>query len=175
MDFQFNKGGAQLSLSNGHYLLSASVPKSQQPACVKHCFELELNCDPVCQQEFLALQESKFPEHTNITASLLNFDYPYADLLEVEKVQQKMKYVFSITLIRSHWQYKVSLHSFIPEFIHTLNKSNLLTKLEFEDDFGYYLTITLILPPTSDLRKRITTISRKISNAQYQVLLDMCQ
>ena len=178
MDFQFNRRHAQLSLSNGNYLKSCSTPGSSQVEEVspaKYYFELELNCDPVCQQEFLELEEAKYPEHTNITASLLNFDYPYAALVEVEKINQQMKYVFSVTLIREHWQYKVSLHAFIPEFMHVLNKSNLRTKLEFEEEFGCYLTITLKLPATSDLRSRIKTISRKISNAQHQVLLDMCE
>ncbi len=178
MDFQFNRRHAQLSLSNGDYLISSPRPRNehiQESTTPKYYFELELNCNPVCQQEFLELQESKYPENTNITASLLNFDYPYADLVEVERDNQYMKYVFSVTLLREHWQHKISLHAFIPEFIHALNKNNLRTKLEFEEEFGCYLNVTLKLPPTSNLQSRIKTISRKMSNTQQQVLLEMSE
>lgn len=176
MDFHFTNQFAQLSLSNGELLKSnarQSKEKLEDLEQTKHYFELELNCDPVCEQEFLQLKESEFPENTSISASLLNFDYPYADLVEVEKEHKQMKYTFSVTLIREHWQHKVNLHSFTPEFIHALNKNNLKTELEFEEAFGCYLKITLLLPPTSDLKSRIKTVSRKISNTQRQVLLEM--
>ena len=139
----------------------------------KYYFELELNCDPVCEQEFLELQESEYPEATRITASLLNFDYPYADIVEVEKEAQHMHYIFSVTMIREHWQHRVSLHSFIPEFIHALNKNNLKTELEFEEEFGCYLLISLRIPPTSNLQNRIKTVSRKMAHTQQRVLLEM--
>lgn len=175
MDFHFTNQFAQLSLSNGE-LLSTSQQDTQQHEQVeqaKHFFELELNFDPVCEQEFLQLKETEFPECTSISASLLNFDYPYADLVEVEREQQMMKYTFCVTLIREHWQHKISLHSFTPEFIHALNKNNLKTELEFEEAFGCYLKVSLVIPPTSDLRSRIKTVSRKIANTQRQVLLEM--
>lgn len=176
MDFHFTNQFAQLSLSNGEHLKSCSRQNLEQLETVeqtKHYFELELNFNPVCEQEFLQLKEAEFPENTSISASLLNFDYPYADLVEVEKEQKNMKYTFSVTLIREHWQHKISLYAFTPEFIHALNKNNLRTELEFEEAFGCYLTISLNIPPTSDLRSRIKTVSRKISNTQRQVLLEM--
>lgn len=176
MDFHFTNQFAHLSLSNGEHLRSCSRPVLESPEetkQAKHYFELELNFDPVCEQEFLQLKEAEFPEDTQVCASLLNFDYPYADLVEVEKEHQHMKYTFSVTLIREHWQHKVSLYSFIPEFIHALNKNNLKTELEFEEAFGCYLTISLVIPTTNSLRSRIKTISKKISNTQQRVLLEM--
>lgn len=176
MDFHFTNQFAQLSLSNGDLLKSIDRPSLEtldEQKQTKHYFELELNCDPVCEQEFLQLKEPEFPENTSISASLLNFDYPYADMVEVEKEHKQMKYTFSVTLIREHWQHKVSLYTFTPDFIHALNKNNLRTELEFEEAFGCYLKVSLHIAPTSDLRSRIKTVSRKIANTQRQVLLEM--
>ena len=175
MDFHFTKQSAQLSLSNGHFFIgSQRFPNPiKEPEKNKFYFELELNCDPVCEHEFLQLNEAEFPERTQISASLLNFDYPYADIVDVERQEKHMHYKFAITLIREHWQHKISLHSFIPEFIHALNKNNLKTKLDYEEDFGCYLSVYLSVPASSDLKSRIKTVSRKIANTQQQVLLSI--
>jgi len=176
MDFHFTNQIAQLSLSNGSYLTSKRIFESSNVESIsqsKYHFELELNCDPVCEQEFLELKELEFPENTIISASLLNFDFPYADLVEVEKVNKQMKYSFSIALIREHWQHDISLNKFISTFIRTLRRNNLNAELELEESFAYYLQVSFVIPPTSTLQHRIKMASRKIADTQLQVLLEL--
>lgn len=174
MDFQFTEHNALMNLSNGEHFTARCKSTNGRFNTVKapkYYFELELNCHPICEQEFLAMQESDYPEHTNISASLLNFDYPYADLVEVERTGQQIHYRLFITLAREYWLNKASLHCFVPEFIHALSKNNLTAKLEYEEAFGFYLTVSASVPATGNLRSRIKTLSRKIATTQQQTLL----
>lgn len=176
MDFEFTNQFASISLANGKSLrCSKQEPIKQAPKAQRalYYFELELNKDPICQQEFLALKEADFPEATNINATLMNFEYPNADLVEVEKVNSLMNYCFFITISREHWLHKTSLYTFIPEFIYAMNKSHLSTRLEQEEEFGCYLKTKLQVPPTNNLQNRIKTISRKIANIHQNVLLSL--
>ena len=175
MDFQFTNHTAQLSLPNGKSLTSLSRKTSSRTSLnrVLYYFELELNQDPVCKQDFLTMKEIDFPEATNISASLLNFEYPNADTVEVEKLNNKMNYDFYITISRQHWLHKTSLYSFIPEFIYALNKSHLSTRLLLEEEFGCYLQTTLQVPATQTIQSRIKSMSNKLAQNQQNVLLNL--
>lgn len=175
MDFEFTNHTASISLANGQSLQCTKHPVKHSPKMYKalYYFELELSLDPISQQDFLAQKEVDFPEATNISAMLMNFEYPNADFIEVEKINNQMNYCFYITICREHWLHKTSLYTFIPEFIYSLNKAHLSTRLELEEEYGCYLKTKLQVPATNTLQARIKAMSRKIANVHQSSLLNL--
>ena len=111
------------------------------------------------QENFLKRNEAQLLAKEVITFIYQNTLLPAANFVSIQTLEHLVRYQISIVLDHASWRGKQSLHRFVPKLLRSCEDKNINLVLEQEDDYSFYLLMTLEVTPELPIKDRLTTSS----------------
>jgi hypothetical protein len=141
--------------------LQQLCPSSVVQEVYRPGYEVELDfTNNITEQEcFLERNEGQLLATEVITFIYQNTLLPAANFVSIHTFDKQVKYQISIVLEHSRWQGKLSLHRFVPKLLRTCENKHINLVLEQEDDYSFYLLMTLEVAPEQRIKDRLIASS----------------
>jgi len=152
-------------------LLENICPNSVVQEIYEPNYEVELDFSGSLEEQrsFLKRREIEIQTEEVTTLVFNNDEMPNANMACITHKNGLIQYQLSITFDHCKWQGNKSLYKFIPRFISSCNNKGLNIIIEAEDDYGFYLLLTLEIKPELLLEQRLREVSSKLNEIMIRL------
>ena len=122
------------------------------------------------QINFFKCLESQLKQGEIITFTFNNEILPSANMVSISSSEQQVEYQVSVVFSRNRWKEIKSIDEFVPQFVQLCQENNLDVKLEGEDDYFCYLSLTKSVKPEMSIASRLNQISLELVEKVCELL-----